>query len=115
MSPTRTASAVDDLTLNIDAFERHLEAEGKSPLTVAAYRKATDQLSAHLRAKAMPLAVAHIRREQVEDFLIDLRHRVSPATVSQRFRSRTLTRAPAMAAGVADHVWTCEEIAALLG
>jgi len=24
-------------------------------------------------------------------------------------------RTPAMAAGVADHIWTCEEIAALLG
>ncbi len=27
---------------------------------------------------------------------------------------RSLSEDPAMAAGVADHIWTCEEIAALL-
>ncbi len=33
---------------------------------------------------------------------------------TQKSLANPYSRTPAMAAGVADHIWTCEEIAALL-
>ncbi len=40
--------------------------------------------------------------------------RSSGAWVVHQFESSPYPRTPAMAAGLADHIWTCEEIAALL-
>lgn len=86
--PRRTATQVNDLAFNADAFSRHLEAEGKSPNTIAAYTKATAALARYLEAQGMPLAVASIRREHIESFLISLRKAGNaPATINQRFRS----------------------------
>jgi site-specific recombinase XerC len=80
--------ARENFRLNAEAFSRHLDAEGKSPLTIEAYGKATDQLEAFLRAQGMPLAVSSLTREHVESFLIELRRRgLRPATISQRYRS----------------------------
>lgn len=84
----RTRATADNLGLNIAAFSRHLDAEGKSQATIVAYRKGTDQLEAFLREQNLPLGVAAIRAEHIERFLIDLRERgQAAATINQRFRS----------------------------
>jgi site-specific recombinase XerD len=84
-----TASApADNLTDRAAEFDRHLEAEGLSEATRSAYKKASDQLDAFLRAQGMPLAVEHVTREHIESFLIDLRRRgLADATRNQRYRS----------------------------
>jgi site-specific recombinase XerD len=82
------SATADDLLSNARAFARHLDAEGKSPNTILAYSKASDQLNAFLQAQGMPLAVANISREHIEEFLIDLRRRgLADATRNQRYRS----------------------------
>jgi site-specific recombinase XerD len=87
-SATLRPITADNLTDNAEAFARHLEAEGKSDDTIKAYKKASDQLDVFLRAQGMPLAVANITREHIEEFLISLRRRgLADATRNQRYRS----------------------------
>jgi site-specific recombinase XerD len=73
---------------NLASFSRHLRAENKAPSTITTYAKAVIQLADYLERAGMPTAVAGIRREHVESFLIDLQDNARrPATVAQRFRS----------------------------
>ena len=89
-SPIQAAnsSAAPDISANLASFARHLRAENKAPSTITTYSKAVDQLDAYLASVGMPRAVAHIRREHIEAFLVALQERgARPATVSQRYRS----------------------------
>ena len=59
---TRQAPLVDDLAFNIQAFEHHLEAEGKSANAIRSYREATDALHAFLREQSARTQAAGLRR-----------------------------------------------------
>jgi site-specific recombinase XerC len=82
------SSLAADVQANLASFSRHLRAENKAPSTVVTYAKAVQQLDDFLASSGMPRAVAGVRREHVEAFLVGLQERgMRAATVAQRFRS----------------------------
>lgn len=82
------STAAPDVPANLASFSRHLRAENKAPSTIVTYAKAVTQLDAFLERDRRPRAVAELRREDVEAFLLDLQDAArQPATVAQRFRS----------------------------
>ncbi len=83
-SPTVTEG---DLAVNISSFRRHLEAENLSPRTVKSYLEAAGLFSRFLADRGMPLLVANITREHVEEFQTDQLKRWKPATAANRYRS----------------------------
>ena len=60
---------------------------GRSPRTLETYAEATSQLRGFLEKAGHSLVVADIKRSDLEDFLLSLGERWSPATVSNRFRA----------------------------
>lgn len=84
---TALVPVANDLDININAFARHLLAEGKSDKTVRIYTWAARRLETFLGSRGMPMAVANITREHVEEFFVGQREQVSPATSNQTFRS----------------------------
>ena len=87
---TRTASSKvvkSDSSIVFAALEkswqRSLLATNKSPQTVTTYIGATRLLHEYLASRGMPLAVANLRREHIEAFLIDLRERGPETRLSQ--------------------------------
>ena len=78
--------APDSIAVNLPSFLRSLRAEAKSERTIEAYREAVTQLNDLLVGRGMPTDVRHIRREHVEEFIIDLRSCWKPATVNNRYR-----------------------------
>ena len=82
------STAEPDVSANLASFARHLRAENKAPSTIVTYAKAVSQLDAFLERDHRPRAVADLRREDVEAFLLGLQDAArQPATVAQRFRS----------------------------
>jgi site-specific recombinase XerC len=82
------SSLAADVQANLASFSRHLRAENKAPSTVVTYAKAVQQLDDFLASSGMPRAVASVRREHLEAFLVGLQERgMRAATVAQRFRS----------------------------
>lgn len=80
-------TAVDLVSL-VPSWRRSLDAEGKSPRTIQSYDEAARQFVAFLESAAMPTAVASIRREHLEAFLVELRERgLSASTAANRYRS----------------------------
>ena len=82
-STTRSRARVDstaepDDSANLAAFGRHLRAENKAPSTIVTYAKAVNQLDAFLERDHRPRAVAELRREDVESFLLGLRRPLPP-------------------------------------
>lgn len=75
-----------DLGVNIDSFELHIRAENLSSATLVAYVGAAKQFHKYLKDKGMPLNLADIRREYVENFIADLLARWKPATANNRYR-----------------------------
>src|SRR5262245_57190514 len=84
--PASAAGSDDSLARS---FRRSLLAENKSEHTIGTYMATVAQFGDFLRAKGMPTNVEHIRREHVEDFLIDLQGRLGrrPSTVATRHRT----------------------------
>jgi site-specific recombinase XerD len=77
-----------DVEYNIESFERALRAENKAPATITSYLNSARKFDAYLEAQGMPRAVAHIKREHVESFLIDQEAQgMSAATRAHRYRS----------------------------
>ena len=72
--------------VNIHSFGLHIRAENLSPATLAAYVGATKQFHQYLVDQGMPLILADIRREHVENFIADLLTRWKPATANNRYR-----------------------------
>ena len=83
-SPTVTEG---DLGVNIESFRRHLEAENLSPRTVKSYLEAAGLFSRFLAVRGMPLLVANITLEHVQEFITGQLKRWKPATAANRFRS----------------------------
>lgn len=67
------------------SFVRHLRAERRSEDTITSYAAAVRVLIAFLGARGMPVLVAGVSREHVEEWLIWLHAGYKPATVKTRF------------------------------
>jgi site-specific recombinase XerD len=88
MSPKLSTAVTPTIVDVLPSWRRSLDAEHKSARTVQSYDEAAQQFVAFLTATGMPMAVASIRREHVESFLVDLRDRGrSASTVRNRFAS----------------------------
>lgn len=75
-----------DLAPLMDSWRIHLEAENLSPKTIKSYMDAGRQLRGFLEASGMPADVAHISREHIEHFLVEVMDRTSASTAATRFR-----------------------------
>lgn len=76
-----------DLAVNVKSFARSLRARNKSELTIKSYLEAANLFAAFLVEKGMPLFVADITREHVEEFIIDQGDRHAASTAATRYRS----------------------------
>src|SRR5690242_19502060 len=85
--PHRAWVTSGDLKALSDSYQRSLLAENKSAKTVDTYMEGLRLFSVFLAEKAMPLVVAHIRREHVEAFIADLLANWKPATAHNRYRA----------------------------
>lgn len=68
------------------SFERSLLALNRSPATIRIYTISVQQFGRFLVARGMPLVVANITREHVEEYIADVLRRAKPATAETRFR-----------------------------
>lgn len=87
--PNRSATPASPATISAmaESFRRALMAENKSPRTVQTYLESVDRFREFLVAGNLAVAVAAIRREDVEAFMTDLLARFKPATASVRYRA----------------------------
>jgi len=85
-APVNTSTAAD-IEANLKGFQRRLRAENRSTATVEVYTQAITQLEEFLRERGMPLAVAQITREHLQEFMGDLLTRFKASTANTRFRS----------------------------
>jgi site-specific recombinase XerD len=76
-----------DMAVNAKSFGRAMRARNLSPRTVHTYGEAVELFGRFLAEKGMPLYVANITREHVEEFINDLLEHQKPATAANRFRS----------------------------
>ena len=77
-----------DLAVNAACFRRHVRASGLSPRTEQSYLESVTHLGRFLAARGMPLAVAAITREHLDEWLISLREAGrKPTTVGLHLRS----------------------------
>jgi len=71
----------------IDSWRLSRRVANRSPATIRTYVDAAKRLKRFLRQSGMPVALAAIRREQIEAFLVSLQDAGSrPATVSLAYR-----------------------------
>ena len=68
-----------------NSFARYLSRQ-RSAKTADVYLSSLDQFTRYLAETGMPMAVEAISREHVESWVEHLQARVSPATVSVRYR-----------------------------
>ena len=73
-----------DILVNNVSLARHLRAQNLSPKTIYAYCGAVEQLASFLDSRGMPLNVAAITREHIEEFLTDILQRRKATTAHQR-------------------------------
>jgi site-specific recombinase XerD len=79
--------APGDLGDLIDEWLRTLRQENLSKATQKVYMASVRQLLAFLVERGMPTDVAHVTREHVEAFIVDLLARQSAGTAATRFRA----------------------------
>jgi site-specific recombinase XerD len=84
--PVIIAVSGGDIGMLARSFRRGLEASNRSPATVRVYMFGVGQFAAFLDARTMPLVVANITREHVEEWLSDLLRRRTAATASTYYR-----------------------------
>jgi site-specific recombinase XerD len=82
----RVAVEGGDIGVLARSFGRSLEAANKSPATVYLYGASVRYFAAFLAAQGMPLVVANITREHVEEFIADVLRRRTPGTASSYHR-----------------------------
>lgn len=75
-----------DFGLLAKSFERSLLAANRSPATIRIYMISVQQLGSFLESRGMPLVIAHITREHLEEFIADVLRRNRPASAETRFR-----------------------------
>lgn len=69
------------------SFKRSLLAANKAARTIELYTGTAARLGEFLAAQGMPTEVAHIKREHVEAFFVDLHKHMKPATVAIHYRN----------------------------
>jgi site-specific recombinase XerD len=79
------ASSVGKLDDLLPSWTISLQAGGKSPATVNTYTSAVQLMAGFLEPRGMPTAVATIRREHVEAFLVWMGESYKPASVRNRY------------------------------
>jgi site-specific recombinase XerD len=82
----RTGSAIGDYWLLAKSFERSLLAANHSPATVRIYMTSVQQLGRFLEASGMPMALASLTREHVEEYMADVTRRSRPSSAETRYR-----------------------------
>jgi integrase len=87
MASTRAPANVGNLTVLLASWRLHLEAANLSPRTVRGYTDDGAMFAAFLAGKGMPTAVAAIKREHVEAFIVAELERTSPSSAATRYRS----------------------------
>lgn len=75
-----------DIAMLSRSFRRSLEAANRSPATIRIYTISVAQLAAFLESQGMPLVVANITREHVEEWMSDVLKRSAPASAETRYR-----------------------------
>ena len=68
------------------SWRRSLQAGNKAERTITTYGEALRLFEAFLSEAGMPLQIGSISREHVEAFIVSLKDRYKPATVSNRYR-----------------------------
>jgi site-specific recombinase XerD len=77
-----------DLAINAGRFRRHIRAVGLSPRTEHSYLESVEAMARFLAERGMPLELASITREHLEEWLIAMRDAGrKPATLAIRYRS----------------------------
>lgn len=84
--PVDVTVADGDIAMLARSFRRSLEAANRSPSTVRVYGFAVAGLAAFLDANKMPVVVANVTREHLEEFISDVLRRRTPATASTYYR-----------------------------
>ena len=87
MASTRAPANVGQLTVLLASWRLHLEAANLSPRTVRGYTDDGALFAAFLADKGMPTAVAAIKREHVEAFIVAELERTSASSAATRYRS----------------------------
>lgn len=90
----QTLVATDSLTDDLGWWETHLQSLNRSPRTIESYVESVRDFDAYLARVGMPRDVAHITREHVESYILDIlqnrtyrgRH-LTVSTATLRFRS----------------------------
>lgn len=83
--PVRVAVTQGDLAVLSRSFERSLKARNLSPATIRIYTISVAQFADFLAARNMPLVVANLTREHVEEYLADVLEHRKPATALTRY------------------------------
>ena len=81
-----TATKAGDYWVLAKSFERSLLAANRSPATIRIYTISVQQLGRFLEARGMPLVVASITREHVEEYINDVLQRSKPSSAETRYR-----------------------------
>jgi integrase/recombinase XerC len=87
MSNQQSIELDGDLAVNLNSFERHLNAENKSPVTVGTYVEAGKLFDEFLRVHGYPRNLVEIKAEHVELFITTQVNLHAPATAANRYRS----------------------------
>ena len=77
----------EDLSVNIQSFQRHLKAENKSPATIRTYMEAARLFDRFLDENGHTRLLAEIRARHVELFMATQLERHAAATAANRYRS----------------------------
>jgi site-specific recombinase XerD len=80
------ASPDGDLGVLSRSFRRHLESGNLSKASIYVYLAGVRQFASFLHAQKMPLLVANVTREHVEEFVSDVLRRRTPATAFTYYR-----------------------------
>jgi len=81
--PISSIKAPGDISVNARSFARSLRVENLSDRTQETYLESVSQFARFLEEKGMPLDVANIKREQIEDFINHLLEHWKPATAER--------------------------------
>jgi site-specific recombinase XerD len=88
MPTTAAIEPAGDLAVNAARFRRHIRASGLAAKTEQAYLDGVANLVAFLVRRGMPLDLASLSREHVEEWLVDMRDAGKrPTTLAARYRS----------------------------
>jgi site-specific recombinase XerD len=88
-APARAEQSVSmgDFWILAKSFERSLLAANRAPGTIRIYTISVQQLGRFLESRGMPMLLASITREHLEEFIKDVLSRNKPSSAETRYRS----------------------------